>query len=75
MRMQANTAENFITKIQVNMNYSDTMDLSNFADKGEWELVAVSVRRNMVTDNCCHEPFPRCHLLRIFFFCVSPLKG
>ena len=34
------------------------MDLSNFVDNGEWELMAVKVRRNVVTYNCCDEPFP-----------------
>ena len=44
---------------QVNVwNRSDTMDLSNFVDNGEWELMAVKVRRNVVTYNCCDEPFP-----------------
>ena len=45
--------------LQVNVwNRSDTMDLSNFVDNGEWELMAVKVRRNVVTYNCCDEPFP-----------------
>ncbi|XP_076439162.1 uncharacterized protein LOC143278035 [Babylonia areolata] len=44
---------------QVNVwNSSDTMDLSNLVDNGEWELVGVKVERNVVFYNCCDEPFP-----------------
>nr|KAG5694689.1 hypothetical protein BaRGS_010015 [Batillaria attramentaria] len=44
---------------QVNVwNRSTTMDLSNFVDNGEWELLGVKVKRNVVTYNCCDEPFP-----------------
>ncbi|XP_071098230.1 neuronal acetylcholine receptor subunit alpha-10-like [Haliotis cracherodii] len=39
-------------------NRSHTMDLSNFVDNGEWELIGVKVQRNVVVYNCCDEPFP-----------------
>ncbi|KAJ8311654.1 hypothetical protein KUTeg_011009 [Tegillarca granosa] len=39
-------------------NRSSTMDLSNFVDNGEWELISVRVERNNVWYNCCEEPFP-----------------
>lgn len=45
--------------IQVDVwNRSNTMDLSNFVDNGEWELLGVKVKRNVVYYNCCDEPFP-----------------
>ncbi|CAI9742500.1 neuronal acetylcholine receptor subunit alpha-10-like [Octopus vulgaris] len=40
------------------MNRSNTIDLTNFVDNGEWELVSVKVRRNVVYYACCTEPFP-----------------
>ncbi|CAE1172368.1 CHRNN [Acanthosepion pharaonis] len=40
------------------MNRSNTIDLTNFVDNGEWELVSVKVRRNVVYYACCPEPFP-----------------
>ncbi|XP_033725858.1 neuronal acetylcholine receptor subunit alpha-10-like [Pecten maximus] len=44
---------------QVNVfNRSTTIDLSNFVDNGEWELVENKVERNQVYYNCCSEPFP-----------------
>ncbi|ESO92118.1 hypothetical protein LOTGIDRAFT_176763, partial [Lottia gigantea] len=39
-------------------NRSNSMDLSNFVDNGEWELLGLAVERNVVTYNCCNEPFP-----------------
>ncbi|XP_064596453.1 neuronal acetylcholine receptor subunit alpha-10-like [Liolophura sinensis] len=39
-------------------NRSNTIDLSEFVDNGEWELVSVKVQRNVVYYNCCPEPFP-----------------
>ncbi|XP_050398097.2 neuronal acetylcholine receptor subunit alpha-10 [Patella vulgata] len=39
-------------------NRSSTMDLSNFVDNGEWELLGITVERNVVVYNCCNEPFP-----------------
>ncbi|KAL3884940.1 hypothetical protein ACJMK2_025039 [Sinanodonta woodiana] len=39
-------------------NRSNTIDLSNFVDNGEWELIGVKVERNMIRYNCCKEPFP-----------------
>ncbi|XP_041356427.1 neuronal acetylcholine receptor subunit alpha-10-like [Gigantopelta aegis] len=39
-------------------NRSHTMDLANFVDNGEWELIGVKVTRNVVIYNCCDEPFP-----------------
>ncbi|KAK3106581.1 hypothetical protein FSP39_023022 [Pinctada imbricata] len=39
-------------------NRSSTIDLSNFVDNGEWELIQVRVERNTVFYNCCPEPFP-----------------
>ncbi|GFO02267.1 neuronal acetylcholine receptor subunit alpha-10 [Plakobranchus ocellatus] len=47
------------TGLQVNVwNSSHTMDLSNLVDNGEWELLGVAVKRNVVFYNCCKEPFP-----------------
>ncbi|XP_059173902.1 neuronal acetylcholine receptor subunit alpha-10-like [Physella acuta] len=47
------------TGLQVNVwNSSNSMDLSNFVDNGEWELLGVAVQRNVVFYACCEEPFP-----------------
>ncbi|CAC5399587.1 CHRNN [Mytilus coruscus] len=45
--------------LQVNVfNRSDTIDVSNLVDNGEWELIHVRVERNVIFYNCCEEPFP-----------------
>ncbi|KAH9519807.1 Neuronal acetylcholine receptor subunit alpha-10 [Bulinus truncatus] len=47
------------TGLQVDVwNSSNTMDVSNFVDNGEWELLGVAVKRNVVYYACCVEPFP-----------------
>ncbi|XP_060561240.1 neuronal acetylcholine receptor subunit alpha-10-like [Ruditapes philippinarum] len=44
---------------QVNViNRSETVDLSNYVDNGEWKLIGLKVTRNSVVYNCCSEPFP-----------------
>ncbi|XP_052809286.1 neuronal acetylcholine receptor subunit alpha-10-like [Mya arenaria] len=44
---------------QVNVNNrSNTIDLSNYVDNGEWKLIGIKVTRNSVIYNCCVEPFP-----------------
>ncbi|KAH3866419.1 hypothetical protein DPMN_029482, partial [Dreissena polymorpha] len=37
---------------------SNTIDLSNYVDNGEWKLIGIKVTRNSVIYNCCDEPFP-----------------
>ena len=39
-------------------NRSDKVDLSNYVNNGEWELVRVATERNVVYYPCCPEPFP-----------------
>ena len=39
-------------------NRSEEVDLSNYVDNGEWEMVDVQVQRNVVYYACCNEPFP-----------------
>ena len=39
-------------------NRSDNVDLSNYVDNGEWELVDVLTVRRVITYACCPEPFP-----------------
>ena len=44
---------------QVDMvNRTTEVDLSNYVENGEWELVEISVQRNVVFYACCPEPFP-----------------
>lgn len=44
---------------QVNVdNRTTPIDLSNFVGNGEWELIGVTVQRNVVYYPCCVEPFP-----------------
>lgn len=39
-------------------NRSANVDLTNYVENGEWELEAVTVKRNVVYYTCCPEPFP-----------------
>ena len=40
------------------VNNSDSMDLSNYIDNGEWELLSARAIRNVKYYGCCPEPFP-----------------
>ena len=40
------------------LNRSSNIDLSNYIDNGEWELIEVRARRRVVVYSCCPEPFP-----------------
>jgi len=33
-------------------------DLSNYIPNGEWDLITVRVKRNVVHYSCCEEPYP-----------------
>ncbi|ODM94120.1 Neuronal acetylcholine receptor subunit alpha-10 [Orchesella cincta] len=33
-------------------------DLSNYVTNGEWSLIAMRVKRNVITYSCCEEPYP-----------------
>ncbi|XP_065316633.1 neuronal acetylcholine receptor subunit beta-4-like isoform X1 [Gordionus sp. m RMFG-2023] len=37
---------------------SEEADLSNYVPNGEWELLSLSVMRNVVFYSCCLEPYP-----------------
>ena len=39
-------------------NRTVDVDLSNYVTNGEWELVSISIERNVVYYHCCPEPFP-----------------
>ena len=39
-------------------NRSTNVDLSNYVDNGEWELIDVRTVRRVITYACCPEPFP-----------------
>ena len=39
-------------------NRSMNVDLSNYVDNGEWELIDVRTVRRVITYACCPEPFP-----------------
>jgi len=44
---------------QVNvLNRSTPVDLSNFVENGEWELIEAKAKRNVVRYPCCIETFP-----------------
>lgn len=44
---------------QVDMtNRSTEVDLSNYVENGEWEVIEVRIERNVVYYACCKEPFP-----------------
>ncbi|XP_069138036.1 neuronal acetylcholine receptor subunit alpha-10-like [Argopecten irradians] len=40
------------------LNRSSNVDLSNYVENGEWELINTSAVRNVVTYPCCPTPFP-----------------
>ncbi|XP_021368660.1 neuronal acetylcholine receptor subunit alpha-10-like [Mizuhopecten yessoensis] len=40
------------------LNRSSNIDLTNYVENGEWELINTSSVRNVVTYPCCPEPFP-----------------
>ncbi|NP_001267772.1 acetylcholine receptor subunit alpha-type acr-16-like precursor [Aplysia californica] len=44
-------------QVDVN-NRSVPVDLSNYVSNGEWHLVSVTAKRNVVYYPCCPEPFP-----------------
>lgn len=45
--------------MQVNVvNSSEVIDLANYVDNGEWELMATLARRNVVYYPCCPTPYP-----------------
>lgn len=39
-------------------NRSESGDISNYKDNGEWNLVAIPVKRNVIYYGCCVEPYP-----------------
>lgn len=39
-------------------NRSTEVDLSNYVENGEWEIIEVRIERNVVYYACCKEPFP-----------------
>jgi nicotinic acetylcholine receptor len=39
-------------------NRTIDVDLSNYVQNGEWELVSITIERNVVYYACCVEPFP-----------------
>ncbi|ELU10286.1 hypothetical protein CAPTEDRAFT_201263 [Capitella teleta] len=39
-------------------NNSDSVDLSNYIDNGEWQLIHAKAVRNVKFYSCCPEPFP-----------------
>ncbi|XP_053405080.1 neuronal acetylcholine receptor subunit alpha-7-like [Mercenaria mercenaria] len=39
-------------------NRTEEVDLSNYVNNGEWELMSIKPVRNVVTYACCDEPFP-----------------
>ncbi|XP_052283564.1 neuronal acetylcholine receptor subunit alpha-10-like [Dreissena polymorpha] len=39
-------------------NRTEKVDLSNYVNNGEWELLNIRIERNVVTYACCPEPFP-----------------
>ena len=40
------------------MNRTAEVDLSNYVQNGEWELLEADLQRNVVYYSCCPEPFP-----------------
>lgn len=44
---------------QVDMiNRTSNVDLSNYVENGEWELLSIETKNNVVYYACCLEPFP-----------------
>lgn len=39
-------------------NNSNTVDLTNYVDNGEWQLISSEAVRNVKFYTCCPEPFP-----------------
>ena len=39
-------------------NRTQNIDLSNYVDNGEWELIGTKIVRNVKYYQCCPEPFP-----------------
>ncbi|KAL4227278.1 hypothetical protein ACF0H5_012724 [Mactra antiquata] len=39
-------------------NRTSEVDLSNYVNNGEWELLSITIVRNVVTYGCCDDPFP-----------------
>ena len=40
------------------INHTSSGDSSEFASNGEWNLLGLPVRRNLVYYSCCEEPYP-----------------
>ncbi len=40
------------------VNRTTEIDLNNYVENGEWELVDIRIERNVVYYGCCPEPFP-----------------
>lgn len=40
------------------VNRTATVDLSNYVTNGEWDLVHIEVKNNVIVYPCCPEPFP-----------------
>ena len=40
------------------VNRTIDVDLSNYVENGEWELLSIKIERNVVFYACCKEPFP-----------------
>ncbi|CAG2238742.1 CHRNN [Mytilus edulis] len=40
------------------LNRTSEVDLDNYVINGEWELLSITIQRNVVYYQCCPEPFP-----------------
>ncbi|XP_041375144.1 neuronal acetylcholine receptor subunit alpha-10-like [Gigantopelta aegis] len=40
------------------LNRTSEVDISNYVNNGEWDLISISIVRNVVFYACCEEPFP-----------------
>lgn len=40
------------------LNRTSAVDLDNYVVNGEWELLSITIQRNVVYYQCCPEPFP-----------------
>ena len=49
----------YLTYVEVDVtNRTVDIDLSNYVDNGEWELIGTKIIRNVHIYPCCPEPFP-----------------
>lgn len=50
------------------INRTTEVDLSNYVESGEWQLISIEIERNVVYYGCCEEPYPdvtfRIHIRR-----------